>query len=110
MNARISARARDDLEHIYAFIYSRQGEQAAEKFLHNAREAVTFLENYPEAGPHPRWATRHKTLRFWLIGRTNFIIYYLPDEYGISIERVLDGRRDTKRIMQRRLEEPPSAE
>jgi len=66
---------------------------------------VDFLVQNPQAGRHPRWATKHKTLRFWVISKTNFLIYYLPEENGVSIERVLDGRRDVARIMERGLEE-----
>jgi len=64
------------------------------------RQAVVFLSEHPEAGPHPSWATRHKSLRFWVISKTNFLIYYFSDGYGVSIERVLDGRRDVKRIFE----------
>jgi plasmid stabilization system protein ParE len=63
MNLRISARARDDLDSIFAWIYVRQGLEAAERFLGAAREAVNFLGQHPQAGPHPRWAGRHPTLR-----------------------------------------------
>jgi plasmid stabilization system protein ParE len=107
MNARISARARTDLDRIYAWIYVRQGAGAADRFLALAQEATAFLVQHPLAGPHPKWAIRHKTLRFWVISRTSFLIYYFPDERGISIERVLDGRRDVARIIERGMEEPP---
>jgi len=106
MNARISARARHDLDYIFAWFCSRQGAQAGDRFLDLAKQAVSFLARHPDAGPHPRWATRHKTLRFWVISKTNFLIFYLPGELGVSIERVLDGRRDVKRISERGLDEP----
>ena len=108
MNVRISARARDDLDTIFAWICARQGVEAADEFLGLTRQAVGFLAQNPDAGPHPQWAVRHKTLRFWVISRTNFLINYFHDELGVSIERVLDGRRDVARIMERRLEEPDS--
>jgi plasmid stabilization system protein ParE len=110
MKLRISARAQHDLDYIYAFIFARQGLDAADRFLQHAMEAVTFLAQNPEAGPHPRWATRHKTLRYWVISRTNFLIFYFEDERGVSVERVLDGRRDVKRIIEQRLEETSSGE
>jgi plasmid stabilization system protein ParE len=100
MKARISARAQTDLERIFAGIYARQGSRAADRFLELAQEAAGFLEQHPLAGPHPRWATRHRTLRFWVISRTNYLIYYLLDDQGVSIERVLDGRRDVARIIE----------
>ena len=110
MKVHISARARSDLDCIFACIFVRQGPQAADRFLELARQATGFLVQHPLAGPHPRWATRHKALRFWVISRTNFLIYYLPDEHGVSIERVLDGRRDVARIMELGRDEPPAGE
>jgi len=107
MNMRISARALSDLDCVYAYIFVRQGAKAADRFLELARESSEFLVRNPLAGPHPRWATRHRTLRFWVISKTNFLIYYLADERGVSIERVLDGRRDVARIVERGMEEPP---
>jgi plasmid stabilization system protein ParE len=108
--ARISARARSDLDRIFAFVSVQQGPKAAVRFLELAREAAGFLVQHPLAGPRPRWATRHGTLRFWVISGTNFLIYYLPDEQGVSIERVLDGRRDVARIMELGMEDPPDWE
>lgn len=108
MKPRFSVRARNDLEYIYAFIFARQGSAAADEFVEQARTAVEFLLQNPEAGPHPRWATRHKELRFWVISRTNYLIFYFADKTGVSIERVLHGRRDVKRIMEQRVEDPPS--
>jgi plasmid stabilization system protein ParE len=106
MKARISARAQTDLDRIFARIYAGQGSRAADRFLELAQEATGFLVQHPLAGPHPRWATRHRTLRFWVISRTNYLIYYLLDDQGVSIERVLDGRRDVARIMDLGMEEP----
>jgi plasmid stabilization system protein ParE len=106
MNVRISIRAGEDLDFIYAIIHSRQGDIAADNFIRNAIQATEFIAKNPEAGPHPRWVTRHKTLRFWVISRTNYLIFYFVDETGVSIERVLDGRRDIKRIIEERLENP----
>jgi plasmid stabilization system protein ParE len=110
MKAQISARARDDLDYIYACICARQGIEAGEQFLEAAKRAVGFLVQHPEAGPHPGWAIRHKSLRFWVISRTNFLIYYFAEDYGVSIERVLDGRRDVKRIIEQGSDEPQETE
>jgi plasmid stabilization system protein ParE len=107
MEVRISNRAKFDLDLIFAFIFARQGSEAAERFLELARETTRFLLQHPLAGPHPKWAARHKTLRFWVLSRTNFVIYYIPDQQGVSIERVLDGRRDVARVIELGMEEPP---
>src|SRR5215813_13948131 len=105
MNARLSARARDDLAYIFAYISSRQGKEVGDRFLALAEQVVSFLAKNPEAGPHPRWKSRHKTLRYWVISKTNYLIYYFADESGVSIERVLDGRRDVTRVIERGSEE-----
>ena len=110
MNARISARAQSDLDTIFAYISVRQGPESADRFLELAQEATECLAQHLLAGPHPGWATRHKTLRFWVISRTNYLIYHLPAEHGVSIERVLDGRRDVARIMEAGQEQPPGSE
>ena len=96
------------LDTIYAWICVRKGNEAAVEFLGLAREVLGFLAQNPDAGRHPKWAVRHKALRFWVISKTNFLIYYFHDELGVSIERVLDGRRDVTRIMERGLEETES--
>jgi plasmid stabilization system protein ParE len=107
MKARISARAQRDLELIFARICVQQNEKAAERFLALTRKSVEFVAEHPLAGPHPRWATRHRTIRFWVISRTNFLIYYFANEQSVSIERILDGRRDVARIMERGVEDAP---
>jgi|SRR5687767_5719703 len=99
MIVRTSARASDDLANIYAYIHARRGVQSADRFLDAARATVEFLAEHPDAGPHPQWTSRHKNLRFWVISRTNYIVDYFAEHDHVSIERVLDGRRDVKRIM-----------
>jgi plasmid stabilization system protein ParE len=106
MTVRISTRAREDLEYVYALIHARQGSQAADRFLDTARDAVRFLAEHPHAGPHPHWTSRHKQIRFWVISRTRFIIYYFAEQDSISVERVLDGRRNVKRIIDTHQEHP----
>jgi len=107
MKARLSTRAQGDLDRIYAYLYTARGAKAADAFLEQAQRATAFIAQNPFAGPHPSWATRHRTLRFWVISGTRFLIFYIPEEKEISIERVLDGRRDVKRILEHAIEDPP---
>ena len=107
MNARLSGRAQHDIEALYAYIFSTRGADAAEKFLAAVRKAVEFIAQNPYAGPHPTWATHHQSLRFWVIRGTKFLIFYIPDEREVSIERVLDGRKDVVRVLEHGIEEPP---
>ena len=36
----------------------------------------------------------------------NYLIYYEPGKDAVSIERVLDGRRDVRRIIEKGVEHP----
>ncbi len=107
MRVFISGRAEADLTLIYANLATRYDIDAAERFRARTERALAQLAQHPEVGPHPGWATRHKRLRFWMISKTNYIIYYEPLEERISIERVLDGRRDVHRIIELGIEDAP---
>jgi plasmid stabilization system protein ParE len=108
MKLLISERAMDDLACIYAWHTLAQDETAAERFKIRAEEALDLLRKHPEAGPHPAWATLHLELRFWIISHTRYLLFYEMHPGQISIERVLDGRRDVRRIMEQGQEHPPS--
>jgi len=107
MRVVISRRAEDDLTQIYRWLAAQYDPGAAERFPVQAETALAQLGQHPRLGPHPRWATCHKGLRFWVISRTSYIIYYEVREAEVSIERVLDGRRDVRRVIECRIEEPP---
>ena len=100
MRVHISQRAEGDLARIYAYLYQHAYPEVAERFRTNAQSALAQLGRHPEIGPHPGWATRHRSLRFWVISRTPYIIYYEISGDEVSIERVLDGRRDVRRIIE----------
>jgi len=80
---------------------------AAERFRSEAEKGPELLGKHPELGPRPGWPTRHTRLRFWVISRFhNYLIYYEPGEDAVSVESVLDGRRDVRRIIEEGIEEP----
>jgi plasmid stabilization system protein ParE len=107
MKVLISRRAEEDLAHIYAWLAARNPD-AAERFRVEAEKALTSLSRNPDLGPRPGWKTRHTRLRFWVISRFhNYLIYYEPGKDALSIERVLDGRRDVRRIVEQGVEHPP---
>lgn len=110
MKVFISHRAEDDLAIPYARLAVERGEPAAAQFRARVEKALDLLRCHPEAGPQPAWATQHHDLRFWVISRTPCVIYYEYRSGEIDIERVLDGRRDVQRVMERRIEEPPTEE
>ncbi len=106
MKVLVSQRAEDDLARIYGYIATRNPD-AGEQFKTEAERALALLAEHPELGPRPGWETRHTKLRFWVISRFhNYLIYYEPRETDISVERVLDGRRDVRRIMEEGVEDP----
>lgn len=106
MRVLISRRAEDDLAGIYAGIAAGNPD-AAERFMREAENALALLGLHPELGPRPGWKTRHPRLRFWVISHFhNYLIYYEPRADAVSIERVLDGRRDVRRIVERSIEHP----
>jgi plasmid stabilization system protein ParE len=105
VNVSLSTRALGDLDRIYAYIFTHRGQDAAEAFLARARRATEFVAENPLSGPHPNWAARHKSLRFWPISGTRFLIFYIANESAISIERVLDGRRDVVALLEQGAEE-----
>lgn len=108
MKVRISQRAEEDLAGIHAYIASRDP-GAAERFQIEAENALKSLGRNPELGPRPGWKTRHTRLRFWVISRFhNYLIYYESGQDAVSIERVLDGRRDVHRIIEEGIEDPPT--
>lgn len=87
--------------------HRRRHPDAAERFKLAAEKALELLGQHPELGPRPGWKTRHPRLRFWVISHfPNYLIYYEPRADAVSIERVLDGRRDVRRIIERSIEHP----
>ena len=109
MNVLISQWAEDDLARIYAFLFARAAPDVAERLRANAERALAHLGRHPETGPHSGWATRHRALRFWVISRTSYLIYYECHSGAVSIERVLDGRRDAHRITELGIEDASKA-
>ena len=106
MKILISRLAEEDLAGIYAYIAARHPD-AAERFRIEAEKALTSLSRNPELGPRPGWKTGHTRLRFWVISRFhNYLIYYEAGQGTVSIERVLDGRRDVRRIVEEGIEHP----
>lgn len=106
MKILISRLAEEDLARIYASIAARHPD-AAERFRSEAEKALTSLSRNPELGPCPGWKTGHSRLRFWVISRFhNYLIHYESGKDTVSIERVLDGRRDVRRIMEEGIEHP----
>ena len=99
MKLLISQRAEADLAYIFAMI-ALERPSSAEAFKRAVEQNVELLSANPAIGPAIRFRTRHKRLRFCPITDfQNYIIYYSVGENEVSIERVLDGRRDVLRLL-----------
>jgi toxin ParE1/3/4 len=95
----ISERAEEDLAHVFAYI-AQDRPSSAEAFKSATEESFRLLATHPEIGPRVSFRTRHQGLRFWPINDfQNFVIYYVVEEDTVSIERVLDGRREVRRVL-----------
>ena len=74
------------------------------RFLTAVEEAIQFLYRYPEAGALKELEnSRLNGLRSWLVSGFEAIrIYYLrPDEHTLRIVRILHGKRDLDRILEK---------
>jgi toxin ParE1/3/4 len=97
-----SPQARRDLVNIAVEI-GLHNEDASERFLRAAADAVLKLVDFPGMGAlyevrDPKLAG----LRFWPItGFRNYLIWYRPTRRGVRVLRVLHGAQDRRRIFGR---------
>jgi toxin ParE1/3/4 len=77
--------------------------EVAIRFREAVRNTVQSLRQHPLVGARHPSTNRHlQNLRSWPVVRFESIrIYYLVDEDTISIIRILHGKRDVKRILDR---------
>jgi plasmid stabilization system protein ParE len=66
-----------------------------------SRDRVYVAGPEPGTGAAPRLENTAHPPAFWVISRFhNYLIYYEAGQDTVSIERVLDGRRDVRRIVE----------
>jgi toxin ParE1/3/4 len=75
----------------------------AVRFRTAVRQTVQSLQQHPLVGPRYRSSNPHlQTLRTWAVAGFEAIrIYYLFDEDTIRVIRILHGKRDVNRILER---------
>ena len=75
----------------------------AVRFRTAVRQTVQSLQQHPLVGPRCRSSNPQlQTLRTWAVAGFEAIrIYYLLDEDTIHVIRILHGKRDVKRILER---------
>jgi plasmid stabilization system protein ParE len=73
------------------------------RFRSAGRSTVQSLIQYPFLGPHYRSINPHlENFRAWPVAGFEAIrIYYVVDEDALRVIRILHGKRDAKRILER---------
>ena len=92
--------ARNDLIEHYVFI-GRDNPDAAERFLDSAEQTFERLAGMPRSGRPWRSPNRRLAgLRVVPIADfSNYLVFYRPEDNGITIVRVLHGARDIDRVL-----------
>jgi toxin ParE1/3/4 len=85
------------------YLVSLKAPEVATRFRDAVRSTVQSLCQHPWVGAHHHSTNPHlQNLRAWPVARFEAIrIYYLVDEDSIRVIRILHGKRDVKRILQR---------
>ena len=92
----IRAAARRDLIEHAVYLAAEGGEELAERFLSRADASCALLLDQPEIGSPLVVRDPDLTgIRKWPVKDIeSFLIFYVPHERGVTIVRVLYGRRD----------------
>jgi toxin ParE1/3/4 len=104
VNPTIRLAAKDDILRQYRYyLADRDNPAVADRFLKAVRKTIQEIARCPLGGA-PKHLTRDVLhgLRSWPVKDFEDIrIYYLPAEDAIGIIRLLHGRRDINRILQK---------
>jgi plasmid stabilization system protein ParE len=97
--AKLSPRARRDLETIHSFISSRNS-QAADLLFDEILATADFLAENPEAGNRVQDAPpRHADTRWFPVPRfRSYLIFYQTFQETIMVLRILHAARDWTRF------------
>ena len=95
---RFTPQAEADLFEVWSYVAS-QNPEAADQVENAIYQACAFLAEGPMRG-HTRQDLTMGPLRFWTVQRyPNYIIVYDPATSPLQIIRLLHGRRDLKRVL-----------
>jgi toxin ParE1/3/4 len=85
------------------YLVTRNLPEVAIRFRDAVRRTIQSLRQNPLVGPHYRSSNPQlQDLRIWPVtGFEATRIYYLLDEDTIRVIRILHGKRDVKRILER---------
>ncbi|MFZ5617177.1 MAG: type II toxin-antitoxin system RelE/ParE family toxin [Pseudomonadota bacterium] len=89
MHARFSGRAREDLRLIYKYI-AEWNPTSVERLTDSILAAIVHLQSFPFLG---RVGRLESTRELVVPGLPYVVVYSLPDQYHVVIERILHGAR-----------------
>lgn len=102
MNAVIRPRAQDDiLRQFRWYLVEQNAPDAAFRFVEAVEASVEQLVRLPNMGaPRELRNPSLKGLRFWPVKEFDeFLIFYLVNEETVRVVRILHGKRDVGRIL-----------
>lgn len=103
--------ARDDiLRQFRYYLVDQENPELAGRFLSAVRNTIEQIVRMPHAGA-PKRLSREvlRGLRSWPVKKFEDVrAYYLVDKGGLRVVRVLHGKRDINRILDRERDDTPS--
>jgi toxin ParE1/3/4 len=100
----VPASGSDDLLRQFRYYLLALGvPEIAVRFRDSVRRTVRWLRQHPLVGPQYRLSNPQlQSLRSWPVAGFEAIrIYYLVNEDSIRIVRILHGKRDVRRVLER---------
>jgi toxin ParE1/3/4 len=99
----ISPAARADIVRQFRYYMQNDAFDAATRFLDRVDQSISAICRMPQIGTSKQFKNpRLSGLRSWAVkGFEEIIIYYVVQADALRVVRVLHGRRDLKKILER---------
>ncbi|HEX9739594.1 MAG TPA: type II toxin-antitoxin system RelE/ParE family toxin [Ignavibacteriaceae bacterium] len=95
--------AEEDLFQIYKYVYLNDSEEKAEKLYLKLYDKCVLLQEFPDRGHIPPELNLLEISDFLEIHYKPYRIIYRIIKSEVFIYCILDGRRDTQKLLQERL-------
>ncbi|GGA82301.1 plasmid stabilization protein [Nitratireductor aestuarii] len=95
--------AERDLEDLYLFPVRRDGVQTAERILSEIEEACRGLQDFPDRGNVPKELVGLGITEYRELHHKPWRMIYRVVEKDVIIYCIMDGRRDMRSFLERRL-------
>ncbi|MCP9496851.1 MAG: type II toxin-antitoxin system RelE/ParE family toxin [Pyrinomonadaceae bacterium MAG19_C2-C3] len=97
---RVLPAADSDIDECFYYYEERSGLETAFRFVDAIQESFERLLQMPHIGsPREFRLSRLRNIRMWTVkGFEDYLIFYRPTDDGITVLRVLHGRRDIEEI------------